>query len=122
MCIWKTLRIYLHSQCIYLPCLMTHSRWPVQNLSFFYRTNISFNFVSNAVKFVKKKSVIYLTQNAKNNKDTNVIFPAINDYVMDDVIAEDVDPSVGRFRNMIQTAVVPIKVSSRTTKEPLLPR
>lgn len=24
--------------------------------------------------------------------------------------AEDVDPTVGRFRNMVQTAVVPIKV------------
>lgn len=24
--------------------------------------------------------------------------------------AEDVDPSVGRFRNMVQTAVVPVKV------------
>ena len=26
--------------------------------------------------------------------------------------AEDVDPSVGRFRNMVQTAVVPVKVGS----------
>lgn len=26
--------------------------------------------------------------------------------------AEDVDPSVGRFRNMVQTAVVPVKVRS----------
>lgn len=26
--------------------------------------------------------------------------------------AEDVDPSVGRFRNMVQTAVVPVKVHS----------
>lgn len=26
-------------------------------------------------------------------------------------ITEDIDPSVGRFRNMIQTAVIPIKVS-----------
>ena len=43
----------------------------------------------------------------------------LNDDVMYDVIAEDVDPSVGRFRNMIQTAVVPIKVSSRTTMDPL---
>lgn len=25
-------------------------------------------------------------------------------------LAEDVDPSVGRFRNMVQTAVIPIKV------------
>lgn len=25
---------------------------------------------------------------------------------------EDVDPSVGRFRNMVQTAVVPVKVHS----------
>lgn len=27
---------------------------------------------------------------------------------------EDVDPSVGRFRNMVQTAVVPVKVQSKS--------
>lgn len=27
-----------------------------------------------------------------------------------DLLAEDIDPSVGRFRNMVQTAVIPIKV------------
>lgn len=27
---------------------------------------------------------------------------------------EDVDPSVGRFRNMVQTAVVPVKVQSNS--------
>lgn len=30
---------------------------------------------------------------------------------MSDLLAEDIDPSVGRFRNMVQTAVIPIKVS-----------
>lgn len=28
------------------------------------------------------------------------------------MLAEDIDPSVGRFRNMVQTAVIPIKVST----------
>lgn len=46
----------------------------------------------------------------------------LHDDVMHDVIAEDVDPSVGRFRNMIQTAVVPIKVSFRNIKAPLILR
>ena len=27
-------------------------------------------------------------------------------------VTEDIDPSVGRFRNMVQTAVVPIKVKT----------
>ena len=26
------------------------------------------------------------------------------------ILTEDIDPSVGRFRNMVQTAVIPIKV------------
>lgn len=28
------------------------------------------------------------------------------------ILTEDVDPSVGRFRNMVQTAVVPVKVKN----------
>lgn len=30
-------------------------------------------------------------------------------------LTEDVDPSVGRFRNMVQTAVVPMKVAVLST-------
>lgn len=32
--------------------------------------------------------------------------------VLSYLFAEDVDPSVGRFRNMVQTAVVPVKVGN----------
>lgn len=32
--------------------------------------------------------------------------------VLSCLFAEDVDPSVGRFRNMVQTAVVPVKVGN----------
>lgn len=31
------------------------------------------------------------------------------------IFTEDIDPSVGRFRNMIQTTVIPNKVTKKTT-------
>lgn len=35
-------------------------------------------------------------------------------------LLEDVDPSVGRFRNMVTTAVVPIKVTSQISSHSAL--
>lgn len=34
------------------------------------------------------------------------------------ILTEDIDPSVGRFRNMVQTAVVPMKVNVFTRRKP----
>lgn len=46
--------------------------------------------------------------------DRWLYFPVPTDSLPVVAFAEDVDPSVGRFRNMVQTAVVPVKVQNNS--------
>lgn len=59
-------------------------------------------------EFHGSRSELRLKQALVKNINTSLIF---NTALY--LFTEDIDPSVGRFRNMIQTAVVPIKVRPR---------
>lgn len=65
------------------------------------------------VSFVSGSFVItiFLSENATacNCEGNNLHSTIILEFW---ILAEDIDPSVGRFRNMVQTAVIPIKVSA----------
>lgn len=46
----------------------------------------------------------------KRKSHSNSVFFADEEEIIN---PEDVDPSIGKFRNMIQTTIIPAKVSSR---------